>query len=94
MLSPGELMPAEACSGFAELSPDEVTARVGDVGVTDAKDEIGFSFKLREEVEGMGTVLWGRAGRVGARIGAQSPTMHVCGEVADCSGNALIELRR
>jgi hypothetical protein len=44
VLSPGELVPAEAGPGLTELSTDQITARIGDVGVTDTKDQAGFGF--------------------------------------------------
>lgn len=94
VLSPGKLVPAEARAGLTELGPDQIPARVGDVGVTNTKDEAGFGFQLREEVEGVRAVVRGCAGRVGARVWAQSSTVDVGGEVADCCCDAVIELRK
>lgn len=71
MLRPRKLVPAKDHASVAHLLADEVAARVGDVGVLDAKDHGDFTFELGKLVEGVDAVGGRGGGGVGFGVGAE-----------------------
>lgn len=85
MLRPGELVKRKHHTGVAEFLPYQITARVVDMGVFDAKDEADFAFELGEAVDGVDRVRGGGVrGGVGCGVGAEGAGVDVCGEVGYC----------
>jgi hypothetical protein len=92
VLGPGELVEAGDDAGLAQLSANEVAARVGHVSVFDAEDEGNLSLELAEEVEGVVAVRGRVGGGVGGLVWAEGTGVDVGGKVGDAGGDARIKL--